>query len=141
MSLNLPYSHAWNTVVILELRLLVLKKLTYRTVGLWLAVSFWPLAHCQNVASLSFFIGITLVDVHLNWLNWFHFLVLRGGLLAIPIDCMLFLSPFLDVTRMSTSTVSFLSQLEFWNSLPKEPFPLTYDLNGLKSRINRHFSL
>ena len=25
-----------------------------------------------------------------------------------------------------------------WNSLPIECFPLTYDLNGFKSRINRH---
>ena len=27
-----------------------------------------------------------------------------------------------------------------WNSLPIEYFPLTYDLGGFKSRINRHFS-
>ena len=26
----------------------------------------------------------------------------------------------------------------FWNSLPIECFPLTHNLNGLKSRINRH---
>ena len=26
-----------------------------------------------------------------------------------------------------------------WNSLPIECFPLTYDLNGFKSRINKHF--
>ena len=45
----------------------------------------------------SFSIGITFVDVHLSWLNWFHFLILEGAL---------------DVTRMSTSTVSFLTQLD-----------------------------
>ena len=28
----------------------------------------------------------------------------------------------------------------FWNSLPIEWFPLTYDLNGFKFRINRHLS-
>ena len=67
---------------------------------------------CQNVASLVFSIGITLVDVLQNWLNWFHFLFLEGGLLVILIDCMIFLSPFLDVTRMSMSTVSFLAQLD-----------------------------
>ena len=38
---------------------------------------------------------------------------------------------------MSISTVSFLAELD-WNSLPIECFPLTYDLNGFKSRINRH---
>ena len=34
------------------------------------------------------------------------------GLLVILIDGMIFLSPFLDVTRMSMSTVSFLAQLD-----------------------------
>ena len=57
-------------------------------------------------------IGITLVDVLKNWLNWFHLLFLEEGLLVILIDCMIFLSPFLDVTRMSMSTVSFLAQLD-----------------------------
>ena len=57
-------------------------------------------------------------------LNWFHFLILKGGLL-------------LDITRMSVSTFSFLTQLD---SLPMECFPLTYDLNGLKSINNRHFN-
>ena len=108
------------------------------TVGPSFAASLEPLAHRRNVASLSFFIGITLVDVLLNWFNWFHFLFLEGGLLVILIDCMFFLSPFLDVTRMSMSTVSFLAQLGLWNSLAIECFPLTYNLNGFKSRINRH---
>ena len=54
----------------------------------------------------------TLVDVLLNWLKWYHFLFLEGGLLAILIDCMIFLSPFQDVTRMSISTVFFLIQLD-----------------------------
>ena len=44
--------------------------------------------------------------------QWFHFLILEGGLLVILIDCMTFLSPFVYVTRMSMSTVFFLSQLE-----------------------------
>ena len=76
-----------------------------------LGASLEPLAHRQNVASLSLSIGITLVDVHLNWLNWFHFLILEVGLLVVLIDCMIFLLPFLDVTQMSMSTVSFLTQL------------------------------
>ena len=68
----------------------------------------WTLAHHWNVASLSLFYRY-LVDVLQNWLNWFHFLFLRGGLLIILIDCMIFPSPFLDVARMSMSTVSFLA--------------------------------
>ena len=69
----------------------------------WLIVEMWP--------AYVFSIGITLVDVLQNWLNWFHFLFLEGGLLVILIDCMIFLWPFLDVTRMSMWTVSFLAQL------------------------------
>ena len=58
-----------------------------------------------------FSIGITFVDIHLNWLNWFHFLIFKRGLPVILIDCMTLLSPFLDVTTMSLcmSTVSFLA--------------------------------
>ena len=66
-----------------------LQKRTCRIVGPSLATSLEPLAHRQNVASLSLF--ITLVDVLQNWLNWFHFLFLEGGLLIILIDCMIFL--------------------------------------------------
>ena len=51
------------------------------------------------------------IHQNVNWVNWFHFLILEGGLLVILIDCMIFLSPFLDVINMSMSTVSFLAQL------------------------------
>ena len=81
-----------------------------RAAGPSLAASLEPLGN-QNVASFSsvaFSIGITLVDVPQDWLNWFHFLFVEVGLLLILIDCMIFLSPFLDVTRMSISTVSFI---------------------------------
>ena len=54
---------------------------------------------------------MTVADVHLNWLNWSHFLILEGGPLVILINCVIFLSPFLYVTRMYMSTVSFLAQL------------------------------
>ena len=77
-----------------------------------------------------------MVNVHLNWLKWLHFLILEGGLLIILIDCMIFPSPFLDVTKISMSTVSFLVQLD-WNSHPMECFSLIYVLNGFKYRINR----
>ena len=69
-------------------------------------------ASSSLAASIVFSIGITLVDVLQNWLNWFHFLFLEGRLLVILIDCMIFLSPSLDVTRMFVSTVSFLAQLD-----------------------------
>ena len=103
--------HVWAGAPSCYLELLdKLQKRICRTVGPSLSACLEPLAHCRNVASLSLFYRY-LVDVHLNWLNWFHFLILEGGLLVILIDCMIFLSPFLEVTRMSMSTVSFLAQL------------------------------
>ena len=89
------------------------------TVGPSLAASLEPLAHCRNEASFS--IGITLLNVHQKWLNWFHFLYLKGGLLVILIDCIIFLSPLLDVTRMSVPPRAD----RLWNYLPIECFPLT----------------
>ena len=60
--LNPPYGHAWNTVVMSGLVLLVATwncwisyKNICRIVGPSLAASLEPLAHCQNVVSLSFF--------------------------------------------------------------------------------------
>ena len=81
-----------------------LQKQLCRTVGPSLAASLEPLAHCQNVASLSIFYRY-LVGVHLKWLKWFHNLILDGGLPVILINCMIFLSSFLDVTRISIPTV------------------------------------
>ena len=94
-----------------------LQKWICRTVGPSLAASLEPLAHRRNIASLSLFYRYYFG----RWLNWFHFLFLGGGLLVILIDCMIFLSPFLDVTRMSMSTVPFLAQLDsgilgLWNA-------------------------
>ena len=80
------------------------------TVGPLLAASLEPLAHCESVARFSLSIGYTLVDVNLNCLNWSHFLMLKGGILVILIDCVISLSSFLDVTRSSMSTVSFVPQ-------------------------------
>ena len=69
----------------------------------------WTLGSSLKCGQLRSFL---YVDVLHKWLNWFHFLFLEGGLLVILIDCMIFLSPFLDVRRMSISTVSFLTQLD-----------------------------
>ena len=62
ISINLPYTHAWNTVVCLGwypscyLELLdKLQKWVYRTADLSLATFLEPLAHRRNVTSLSLF--------------------------------------------------------------------------------------
>ena len=81
-----------------------------RTVGPSLAASLEPFAYRRNVAVLSlsnrYYFGRCSSD-----LSQLVPLVREGGLLVILIDCMIILSSFLDVTRMSMSTVSFLAQL------------------------------
>ena len=52
-------------------------------------------------------------NTHLIWMSWFYFLILAGGWLVILIRCMIFLSLLLHVRRMSVSTVSFPSQLDW----------------------------
>ena len=96
----------------------------------WLIVSMWP--------AQVFSIGITLVDVLQNFLNWFHFRFFEGVLLFIWIDCMIFLSPFLHVLRMSMSTSPFLTQLNSRILCLIKCFPLAHNLNGFMSRINGH---
>ena len=91
-----------------------LQKQICRIAGLLLAPSLEPLSLHWNVASLSLFYSvfyITLVDAHLNWLNWFCFIISVTSLFTILMDCMIFFVT-IDVTRMSISTVSFLKQLD-----------------------------
>ena len=105
--------HVWAGPPSCYLVLLVkLQKRICRTVGPSHAAFLEPLVHRRNVASFSLFYRYYLI--HLNWLNWLHFFILVEGLLVILIDWMIFLSPFLDVTGMSMSTVFFLVQLDSW---------------------------
>ena len=106
-------SHVWAGAPICYLEMIdTLQKWIGRTVGPSLASSLESLAHRQNLSCLNLIYRYTLVDVHLNWINWFHFLILEGGLLVILIDCIFFLSSFLDVRRMSMATGSFFTQLD-----------------------------
>ena len=82
-----------------------------------LVASLEPSVHHRNVASLSFF-----VNVNLNWLNLFHFLILLAGPLVILIGCMIFMSPFLVVIMISMSTVPFLTQLDSGILYPQYSF-------------------
>ena len=104
--------HVWDGAPSCYLDLLdKLQKWICRIVGPSLAASLEPLDHRRNVASLSlsyrYYFGrcsselVQLVPLPFS----------RGGLLVILTDCMIFLSPFLDVTKMSMSTVFFLAQI------------------------------
>ena len=65
---------------------------------------------------------VALRDVDMNWCKWFHFLILKGGLLVILID----------LYGFSVTIPEHNQALEF------SAFSFTYDLNGFKSRINIH---
>ena len=95
----------WDGAPNCYLELLDIQKRICRTVGPSLAVSLEPLAYHQNVVSLSRFYRYYFGRCFWNWLNWFHFLFLEGGLLIILVDWMIFLSPFLDVTSYLIVTV------------------------------------
>ena len=87
-----------------------LQKQICRTAGPLLAASLQPLAHHGNVASLIFVYRYYL-GRYLSELAQLV-LLLKEGLLVIVIDCMIFMSPFLYVTRMSMSAVSSHQQLD-----------------------------
>ena len=73
---------------------------------------------------------ITLVNAYLNWLRGFHFLILTHYY------------SLNDFSNEDVDNNSFLPPTaRLQNSLTAECFPFTYDLNGCKSRINRHLFL
>ena len=119
ISINLPYvTHGillsrlgWCSYICYLELLDKLQKRICRNVGPSLATSLEPLARRLSI-------GITLVNVHLNWLNWLH--PLSRGRSRCHLSQML----------QGCLCQRFLSSHSF--------FPLTYDLYGSKSRINRH---
>ena len=128
--------HVWGGAPNCYLDMLdTLQEWVSRTVGPTPDASLELLGHRRNVASLSlFYIGITLENLYLNWLNWFHFLIFLVGPLVILIDCMIFLSPFLDfsvtIPRCYRDVNSFFPPMaRLLNSLTIKCFPFTSDLN------------
>ena len=98
------FCHLWDGTPSWYLELLdKLQKQICRAVGSSLGASLKPLAHRRNVASLSLFYRYYFGRC-LNWLNWFHFPILEVGLIVILIKCIIFLSPFLDVTKRNMSS-------------------------------------
>ena len=103
ISMNLPYTHVWNTVVMSGLVPLVATSFT--------CFSLEPLAHHWNVANLGLFYRYYFGRCS-SELAQLVPLPFSQGLLVILINCMIFLSTYQDVTRMPMSTVSFLTQLD-----------------------------
>ena len=131
--------HVWAGAPNCYLELLdKLQKQICRTVGPSLAASLEPLAHRQNVASLSLFSKYYFggCSSQLAQLIPLRFSQDRSTLYSDRLHDFSVNIPrcYKDVYVKST----FPHTARLWNSLPLECFPLTYDLSGSKSRINRH---
>ena len=99
--------------------------------------SIGPSPAVQSQPSV-FSLGITLLDIHLNWLSRFHILTLEGSLLVILIRLHDFSVTIPRCYKDVYVNSFFPLTTTLWNSLPIECFPLTIDLSGFNSRIYRH---
>ena len=83
------------------------------SINLSLAASLEPFAHHWNVTSFNLFNRYYFGTCSSELAQLVPLPYSRGGSTrSILIDCMIFVSPFLDVTIMSLSTASFFAQLD-----------------------------
>ena len=108
-----------------------------RTVGPSLAASLELMVPRQNVASLRLFCSYYFGRCSAELVELVPFPYSRGK----ATRCSNRLHDFSVTIPRSYKDVYvnsfFPPTARFWNSLPIECFPLTYDLSGCKSRINR----
>ena len=132
--------HIWAGAPICYLELLgKLQKRICRTVGRSLAASLEPLAHRWNVASLSLFYRCYFGRCSSELAHLVP-LPFSGGRTTGYSDRLHDFSVTIPRCYMDIYVNSFFPRTAriLWNYLFIECFPLTYDLSGLKSRINRH---
>ena len=131
--------HVWAGAPSWYLELLdKLQKRICRTVGPSLAASLKPLAHRRNVASLSLFYRYYFgrCSSELAQLLPLPYSRERSTRYSYRLHDFSVIIPrfYKDVYVNSF----FPCTARLWNFLPIECFPLTYDLSGFKSRINRY---
>ena len=131
--------HVWGGAPSCYLELLdKLQKRICRIVGPSLAASLEPLAHCRNVTSLSLFY-MYLFGRCSSELAQLALLLFPQGRSTPYSDRLHDFSVTIPRCYKDVYVKSFFPRTaKLWNSLPKECFPLTYNLSGFKSRIDRH---
>ena len=131
--------HVWAGAPSCYLELLdKLQKQICRTVGSSLAASLEPLAHCRNVASLSFFYRYYFARCLSELAQLVPLPYSRGRSTRFS-DRLYDFSVTIARCYKDVYVNSFFPRTAtLWNSLPIECFPLTYDLSGFKSRTNRY---
>ena len=151
ISINLPYNHAWNTFVIPGSVPLV------ATWNCWIKNRYAGLLVLQLLPLLNLWLIVASVKSVLSQcsqVNSFHRYYFGrcsselGQLVPLPF-CHKRSTPYSDRLHNFSLTIPrcyrdvyvnsfFPHTARLWNSLPIECFPLTYDLNSFKSRIDRH---
>ena len=112
-------------------------KTDIQVVGPSLAPSLEPLAHHQNVASLSLFYRYYFGRFSSGLAQLVRLPCCRGRSTRHS-DRLHDFSVIIPRCYKNVYVNSFFPRsAKLWNSLPIECFPLTYDLSGFKSRINR----
>ena len=115
-----------------------LQKWIRRTVGPSLAASLEPLAHRRNVANLSLFYKSYFGRCFSELAQLVPLPFSRGRSTQYS-DRLHDLSVTIRRFYKDVNVNSFFPRTaRLWNCLPLKCFPLTYDLSGFKSRINRH---
>ena len=118
--------------------LVKLQKRICRTVGPSLASSLELLAHHRNVASLSLFYRYYFGRCSSELAQLVPLPYSRGRYTRYS-DRLHDFSVTIPRCYKDDYVSSFFPRTaRLWNSLPIECFPLTYDLSGFKSRINRY---
>ena len=132
--------HVWAGTRSCYLELLEkLQKRICRTAGPSLAASLESLAHCWNVASLSLFCRYYVRRCSLELAQLVPLLAFSRGTSTQYSDRLHDFCVSIPRCYKDVYVNSFFSRTaRLWNSLPIESFPLTYNLNGFKSKINRH---
>ena len=114
ISINLTYNLPWNTAVISGLVLLATSWIcnqNYRNryVGLLVfhLLTFWnPWLIIYIKLAYVFSMCVVLVNIHQNWLSWFHFLILVAGPLNYSNRLHDFSVTMLDIIRMPMQFLS-----------------------------------
>ena len=115
-----------------------LQKRICRIVGPSLAASLEPLVHRRNVASLSLFYRYYFGRCSSELAQLVPLPFSRGRSTRYS-ERLHDFSVIIPRCYKDVYVNSFFPRTaRLWNSLPIECFPLTYDLSGFKSRINRH---
>ena len=115
-----------------------LQKRICQFIGSSLAASLEPLAHCGNMTNLNLFYRYYFGRCS-SELAQVVLLPFSGGMSTCYSDTLHDFSVTISRCYKDVYVNSFFPRKAgLWNSLPMECFPLTYNLNGFNSKINRH---